>query len=284
MNIKKLMPIPKELRQIPSAPKQLFQKGQNLTDLLEYPRVAIVGSRNVSPYGRQVTARLATDLAERGIVIVSGLALGVDCVAHTAALSVGGKCIAVLPSPLDNITPTTNRHLAQTIIEGGGVLVSEYEEGSEIFKTSFVARNRLVAGLANIVLITEAVQKSGSLHTARFALEQGKDVLAVPGNISSPTSIGTNNLIKAGAGSVTSYVDVLHALGLTEGLKARKHTPKGRNQQEQAVIDLLSKGVSDGEELRIRSQLGITDFSQAITMLEITGKIQSLGSNHWTLQ
>ncbi len=278
------MYIPKELARIPSPPKQLFQKGQNLADLLEFPRVAIVGSRNISPYGRQVTTRLATDLAERGIVIVSGLALGVDCVAHSAALSVGGKCIAVLPSPLDKITPTSNLQLAKNIIEKGGVLVTEYEEGSEVFKTSFVARNRLVAGLANVVLITEAVQKSGSLHTARFALEQGKDVLAVPGNITSPTSIGTNNLIKAGATPVTSYVDVLHALGLTEGLKARKHTPKGRNEQEQAVIDLLAKGISDGEELRSKSQLEIAEFSQAITMLEITGKIHSLGSNHWTLQ
>ena len=278
------MYIPKELARIPSPPKQLFQKGQNLADLLEFPRVAIIGSRNISPYGRQVTTRLATDLAERGIVIVSGLALGVDCVAHSAALSVGGKCIAVLPSPLDKITPTSNLQLAKNIIEKGGVLVTEYEEGSEVFKTSFVARNRLVAGLANVVLITEAVQKSGSLHTARFALEQGKDVLAVPGNITSPTSIGTNNLIKAGAASVTSYVDVLHALGLTEGLKARKHTPKGRNEQEQAVIDLLAKGISDGEELRSKSQLEIAEFSQAMTMLEITGKIHSLGSNHWTLQ
>ena len=278
------MYIPKELARIPSPPKQLFQKGQNLADLLEFPRVAIVGSRNISPYGRQVTTRLATDLAERGIVIVSGLALGVDCVAHSAALSVGGKCIAVLPSPLDKITPTSNLQLSKSIIEKGGVLVTEYEEGSEVFKTSFVARNRLVAGLANVVLITEAVQKSGSLHTARFALEQGKDVLAVPGNITSPTSIGTNNLIKAGAASVTSYVDVLHALGLTEGLKARKHTPKGRNEQEQAVIDLLAKGISDGEELRSKSQLEIAEFSQAMTMLEITGKIHSLGSNHWTLQ
>lgn len=284
MIIKKLMYIPKELARIPSPPKQLFQKGQNLADLLEFPRVAIVGSRNISPYGRQVTTRLATDLAERGIVIVSGLALGVDCVAHSAALSVGGKCIAVLPSPLDKITPTSNLQLSKSIIEKGGVLVTEYEEGSEVFKTSFVARNRLVAGLANVVLITEAVQKSGSLHTARFALEQGKDVLAVPGNITSPTSIGTNNLIKAGATPVTSYVDVLHALGLTEGLKARKHTPKGRNEQEQAVIDLLAKGISDGEELRSKSQLEIAEFSQAITMLEITGKIHSLGSNHWTLQ
>jgi len=278
------MYIPKELKRIPSPPKQLFQLGQNLADLLEYPCVAIVGSRNVSPYGNQITARLAGDLAERGIVIVSGLALGVDGIAHTAALAAGGKCIAVLPSPLSNIAPATNRQLAKRVVDGGGVLVSEYEDGSVINKASFVARNRLVAGLANVVLITEAVQKSGSLHTARFALEQGKDVLAVPGNITSPTSVGTNNLIKAGAAVVTSYVDVLHALGLTEGLKARKHTPKGRNPQEQAVIDLMAKGISDGEELRHKSELGITDFSQVLTMLEISGKIHSLGSNQWTLQ
>jgi DNA processing protein len=278
------MSIPKLLRQIPSPPKQLFQTGHDLDDLLQYPRVAIVGSRSLSPYGKQITTRLATDLAERGIVIISGLALGVDAVAHQAAVAAGGKCIAVLPSPLDNILPAANRQLAQTILDRGGALVSEYPDGTEVFKTNFVARNRLVAGLADVVLITEAVEKSGSLHTARFALEQGKDVLAVPGNITSNTSIGTNNLIKAGAAAVTSYVDVLHALGLVEGLKARKHTPAARNPQERAVIELLAKGISDGEQLQRQSGLDAAGFAETLTMLEISGKIHSLGANQWTLQ
>lgn len=278
------MSIPAVLKQIPSPPKQIFHTGHSLGELLKYPRVAIVGSRNISAYGKQITNRLTTDLAERGIVIVSGLAFGVDSVAHRAALAAKGTTIAVLPSPLDNILPTAHRQLAQNILDQGGALVSEYANGSEMFKTNFVARNRLVAGLANAVLITEAVEKSGSLHTARFALEQGKDVLAVPGNITSSTSAGTNNLIKAGAQPVTSYLDVLRALGLVEGIKARKHTPKGRNPQEQALIDLLSRGVSDGEQLRQQSGLDVATFGQVLTMLEISGKIHSLGANQWTLQ
>lgn len=278
------MSIPAVLKQIPSPPKQIFHTGHSLGELLKYPRVAIVGSRNISAYGKQITNRLTTDLAERGIVIVSGLAFGVDSVAHRAALAAKGTTIAVLPSPLDNILPTAHRQLAQNILDQGGALVSEYANNSEMFKTNFVARNRLVAGLANAVLITEAVEKSGSLHTARFALEQGKDVLAVPGNITSSTSAGTNNLIKAGAQPVTSYLDVLRALGLVEGIKARKHTPKGRNPQEQALIDLLSRGVSDGEQLRQQSGLDVATFGQVLTMLEISGKIHSLGANQWTLQ
>ncbi|MFO0781453.1 MAG: DNA-processing protein DprA [Candidatus Saccharimonadales bacterium] len=278
------MAIPKVLQQISSPPKKLYFAGETLDNLLAYPRIAVVGSRNVSPYGKQITAQLVGELAQRGIVIISGLAYGVDAIAHRAALEAGGKTIAVLPSPLEDIAPRGNRDLAQQIIDSGGALVSEYNtEEYQMLKTNFVARNRLVAGLAQAVLITEAVEKSGSLHTARFALEQGKDVLAVPGNITSTTSVGTNNLLKSGATLVTSLVDVLRALGLAEGIKARKHTPKGRNPAEQAVIDLLKRGVTDGDLLQLESGLDAAEYAQTLTMLEITGKITPLGANQWTL-
>ncbi len=277
------MSIPQVLQRISSPPKNLYIQGETLDSLLKFPRVAVVGSRNISPYGKQVTAQLVRDLAQRGVVIISGLAYGVDAVAHRAALEVGGKTIAVLPSPLDDIMPKGHVQLARQIVDSGGVLVSEYQQGSEMFKTNFVARNRLVAGLADAVLITEAVEKSGSLHTARFALEQGKDVLAVPGNITSSASIGTNNLLKSGATFITSFVDVLRALGLAEGLRARNHTPKGRNEAEQAVIDLLEQGISDGNLLLLQSELEAAEFAQTLTMLEITGKITPLGANQWTL-
>jgi len=278
------MAIPKVLQQISSPPKKLYFAGETLDNLLAYPRIAVVGSRNVSPYGKQITAQLVGELAQRGIVIISGLAYGVDAIAHRAALEAGGKTIAVLPSPLEDIAPRGNRDLAQQIIDSGGALVSEYNtEEYQMLKTNFVARNRLVAGLAQAVLITEAVEKSGSLHTARFALEQGKDVLAVPGNITSTTSVGTNNLLKSGATLVTSVVDVLRALGLAEGIKARKHTPKGRNPAEQAVIDLLKRGVTDGDLLQLESGLDAAEYAQTLTMLEITGSITPLGANQWTL-
>jgi DNA processing protein len=284
--VRKLTPyskgFPEILRQIPSPPKQLFCRGAPLDELLARPRLAIVGSRSVSPYGRQVTEQLARRLAEQGIIVVSGLALGVDAIGHRAALAAGGLAIAVLPGSLDKIHPATNVRLAEEILNTGGVLVSEYDEGAVTYKQNFIARNRLVAGLSQAVLITEAAEKSGSLHTARFALEQGKDVLAVPGNITALTSVGTNNLIKSGAVPVTSYLDVLHALGLEDHATPSREV-RGRNAHEQTVLDLLLRGVNDGEQLLKQSNLSISEFNQVLTMLEIGGKIRSLGSNHWSL-
>lgn len=277
------MAIPEVLKQISSPPKQLFTVGENLSTFLEYPRVAIVGSRLISPYGRQVTAQLATELAERGVIIVSGLAYGVDAVAHQATVQAGGRAIAVLPGPLDDIVPAGHKQLAEQIVLHGGALLSEYPNGSEIYKTNFVARNRLVAGISQAILITEAVEKSGSLHTARFALEQGKDVLAVPGMITSSSSVGTNNLIKAGATPVTSYKDVLHALGLIENLTSRGPRPKAKNSEEKVLLDLLDHGVTNGLELQKQCGFNAAVFNQTITMLELSGKIHNLGGNHWSL-
>jgi DNA processing protein len=272
---------PEPLRHISSPPKELFVT-DTLEELLLRPRVAIVGSRNVTIYGRNVTTKLAAELAGQGVVIVSGLALGVDAIAHRAAIEAGGLTMAVLPGPIETIYPASHRGLAEAILRHGGTLVSEYPAGSLPFKTNFVARNRIVAGLCDALLITEAAEKSGSLHTARFALEQGKDVLAVPGNITSPTSVGTNNLIKAGAIPVTSVADVLDALDLKPAIKAR--TIKGANPSEQLIIDLLSQDISDGAELLLKSGLEIGEFNQTLTMLEITGKIRSLGANRWALR
>ena len=273
---------PKALKLIASPPQILFHTGADIGELLKRPRIAIVGSRNVSVYGRQVTAKLARELAEQGIVVISGLALGVDAIAHTAALDCGGLTIAVLPSPLDRPYPASNANLARRIVANGGALVSEYSEDVYTFKTNFVARNRLVAGLSQAVLITEAAEKSGSLHTARFALEQGKDVLAIPGNITNIGSVGTNNLIKAGAIPVTDYIDVLNAMNLKPHNTKPKDV-KGRNTNEQTVIDLIIQGINDGDELFKASGLDISAFNQVITMLEIGGKIRALGNNKWTL-
>ncbi len=273
---------PPLLSQLHDAPKQLFVTG-DLDELLARPRVAIVGSRKISAYGRDVTAKLAGQLAEQGIVVVSGLALGVDACAHRAALDAGGLTLAVLPGPVEKIYPSSHASLAQQIVKQGGALVSEYPAGSDVFKFNFVARNRIIAGLADAVLITEAAEKSGSLHTARFALEQGKDVLAVPGNITSPTSVGVNNLLKSGATPVTSTEDVLHVLGLEPQAKTAR-APKGANEHEQNLLDLIAAGTQDGAELQVQSGQHTTLFAQTLTMLEITGKIRSLGGNNWGLQ
>ena len=271
---------PEILRNIPSAPKQLYVVGP-LAELLSRPRLAVVGSRKVTIYGKQVTTRLAGEAAKQGIVIVSGLALGVDGLAHQAALDAGGLTIAVLPSSIERIYPATHHQLAKRIVESGGVLVSEYPPSTDIFKGNFVARNRLISGLSNATLITEAALKSGSLHTARFALEQGHEVLAVPGNINTLTSEGANNLIKHGAIPVTCIDDILFTLGVKS--TQPKAPAKGSNEAEDVVLQLLSAGQQDGEALQSESRLDIALFNQTLTMLEITGKIRSLGVNQWAL-
>jgi DNA processing protein len=159
-------------------------------------------------------------------------------------------------------------------------LVTEYPSGTGSFKGNFVARNRIIAGLADAVLITEAALKSGSLHTARFALNAGRDVLAVPGNITSATSEGTNNLIKSGAMPVTEVSDILFALGIEPSTATK---PKGATTAEQDIINLIAAGTTDGTLIQAASGLTAEEFNQTLTMLELNGKIRSLGSNHWGL-
>lgn len=258
----------------------LYVCGSSLLGLLERPRVAIVGSRKVSPYGKAVTTQLARELAELGVIVVSGLAIGIDGLAHRAAVEAGGQSIAVLPAGCDRIYPASHINVGMHIIEQGGALVSEYPPGSVPYKQNFIARNRIVAGLSDAILITEAAEKSGSLHTARFALEQGVDVLCVPGNITSVTSRGTNTLIKAGATPVTEVDDVLHVLGMERQPGTAKKL-RGSNAHEQLVLDVLQEGITDGAELLARSRLDISQYNQVMTMLEIRGKIRPLGNNQW---
>lgn len=273
---------PEKLRPIPDAPKRLYVVGAPLNELLEAPAVAIVGSRKVSAYGQAVTNQLATALAKAGVVVISGLAYGVDGVAQKAALQAGGRVIAVLAHGLDHIYPAAHRHLAEQIVRQGGAVMSEYAAGSGVYKSNFIARNRIVSGLSDAVLITEAAVKSGTLHTADFALQQGREVLAVPGNITSPTSAGTNNLIKAGATPVTDVVDVLRALGI-EIRVANRQAPTSHDPREQTLLTLLFAGIENGAELLEQSKLDVSQFNQTLTMLEIQGRIRPLGNNHWGL-
>ncbi len=272
---------PPLLKQIPDPPEGIFTKSNDFGILLARPMVALVGSRKVSAYGKLVTSQLAAGLARAGVVVVSGLAIGVDGIAHRAVLEAGGQTIAVLPASLDRVYPTSHTQLAQNILEQGGALISEYPPGTTPYPVNFIARNRLVSGISRAVLITEASEKSGTLHTARFALEQGKDVLVVPGNITSPTSIGTNNLLKVGATPVTGIQDVLYVLGIDGSQAAR---PIGDTPRQQAVLDLLWSGQTDGVALQQASKLDVPEFNQIITLLEITGKVRALGGNQWSLQ
>ena len=261
-------------------PDVLYYIG-NLLGCLSRKRVAIVGSRRMSTYGCQVTTSFARQLAEQGITIVSGLAVGVDAQAHRAALEAGGACFAVLPSPLDNILPAGNRRLAARIVEAGGALISQYPPGHTVHKGNFVARNELVAALSDVLLITEAAADSGSLHTAAFAADMQAEVQAVPGNITSPLSAGTNHLIRAGkAGAAANVSDVLHALGIAN---TSRTLPIGATPAEQQLLTMLEQGIHDGEALLQASGQSVSAFNQTLTMLEITGKILPLGANRWGL-
>lgn len=269
---------PEKLFHIVPAPKQLYVLG-NLEPLSQKTVLSVVGSRAVTPYGRQVTTQLVGDIAKHGIAIVSGLALGIDGLAHQAALDVGGYTVAVLACGLDRFYPSAHHNLAKQILASGGALISEYPEGTEPFQINFIQRNRIVSGLSDGVLIIEASERSGTLHTANFALEQGKTVMAVPGNITSSTSKGTNNLIKTGAAPITSSNDILNALQINQQTTA--FNVIAANAQEAAILDLLQTGTSDVNELQAGSSLSAEVFNQTLTMLEITGKIRPLGAGHW---
>jgi DNA processing protein len=275
---------PPQLLQIPGPPHELFIEATNWPNLLQKPMLAVVGSRRLSPYGRAVTESLVREVAARGVVIVSGLALGIDSVAHQAALDAGGTTIAVLPSGLDTIYPSAHRNLAKQIVEQGGALITEYPpKVTAGFKGNFIARNRLVAGMSKAVLVTEAAIRSGSLHTANFAIEQGKDVLAVPGPITNPNSAGCNNLIKTGATPITTAEDIFEALKLHIDTSPA-HQFAAANAAEHAILQALLHGLTDGEDIYKQSGLSLNEYQQTLSMLEITGKIKACGGDTWALR
>lgn len=271
----------KVLITIAKSPKKLHYVGHLPGSRM--PSVAVVGTRRPSAYGKEVTHRLSFDLAKRGVVIVSGLALGVDAIAHQATLEAGGHTIAVLGNPLPEISPRTNRAIAESIIATGGAIISEYPPGSRVYPSNFLERNRIVAGLSDAILITEATARSGTLNTAARALEQGKEVFVVPGNITSPLSVGCNSLLKQGARVATSYEDILAVIA-PENLEPNTLLPLGQNALETTIITHISQGVRDGEEIRALSGVDSATFNTALTMLELAGTIRALGANQWTLR
>lgn len=266
------------MRGIAHLPKSLYFVG-NLPDQYT-PSVAIVGTRKPSSYGQEVAYKLAYDLASRGVVVISGLALGIDAIAHRGALDAGGTTIAVMAGGLDSIHPKTNHTLAARIVKSGGALISEYAPGEPTYPANFIARNRIVAAVADGLLVIEAAIKSGTLHTASFALDYGRPVMAVPGNITSPMSTGTNRLIATGARLVSSAAEVMAEVGMaTEPTQTT--LPLGDTPEETIIIKLLARGVRDGEELHALSGLTAAAYSQALTMLEINGIVRPLGANQW---
>ncbi len=285
MKINTILPQDNNFTQIISTiavpPKRLYFMGKLPPE--RTPTVAIVGTRRPTAYGREVTERFARELASKGVVILSGLALGVDSIAHRACLQAGGTTLAILANGLDYIYPASHRQLAKDIVDAGGAIISEYEPDVPARDFRFLERNRIVSGLADAIIITEAAARSGTLSTATHALEQGREVFVVPGNITSPLSAGCNSLIKQGAIPITSSDDVLEIIA-PKLLDPQTILPLGNNLLESKVIGLLQSGIRAGEILQAKSGASASEFSQTLTMMEIDGTIRALGGNQWTLR
>jgi DNA processing protein len=266
---------PDKLRQIEPLPKSINVLGT----LPKGTYVAVVGTRKPTSYGKHVTYLLTRELAQAGAIIVSGLALGIDGIAHRAALDAGGTTVAVLAHGLNQIYPRRHRDLAKEILATGGALVSEYKEGELPLPHHFVHRNRIIAGLSEAVLVTEAGHRSGALITARDALEQGKALMAVPGPITSENSSGPNNLIRKGATPVVSAADIITELGFL----AKEAVPvPARSPQEAKILDLLKGNSSATADTLIEaSGLSAAEFANIISLMEITGKVRNLGAGLW---
>jgi len=266
---------------IPKPPKNMFFRGSIPVDRL--PTVAIVGTRKPTSYGVEVAHKLSYDLAKRGVIIVSGLALGTDAIVHRAALEAGGKTIAILANSVEHIYPRSHATLGEQIIEKGGAIMSEYAPPTEPRTYQFLARNRLVSGISDAIIIVEAAKRSGTLSTAMHALEQGREVFVVPGNITSPLSAGCNALLKQGAQPATCAEDILEVIA-PQLQQIQTTLPLGSNPLESKIISLLQTGLRDGDELQRASSENAIAFNQALTMMEINGIIRPLGGNQWTLQ
>jgi DNA processing protein len=247
------------------------------------PTVAIVGTRKPSNYGKEVTHQLSYDLAKRGVVIVSGLALGIDGIAHKAALEAGGTTLAVLANGLSQIYPATHRELAKNILLQKGAIISEYDLDVGVRPFRLLERNRIVSGISDAIIITEAASRSGTLNTAAHALEQGREVFVVPGNITSPLSSGCNALLRQGAHPVTCVEDVLEVIA-PDLLKTQAIIPLGSNELESSIIALIQSGTRDGDALLGQLSISVGELNQALTMLELAGTVRSLGANQWTLR
>jgi len=261
---------PAMLREIADPPITLYVKGE-WQACLDQPCVAVIGSRMCSTYGENASEMLARDLASRGICIVSGLARGIDAAAHKGAIRGSGKTVAVLGTGIDNVYPRENTRLVKEILDSGGAVVTQFPLGTPPLKDNFPYRNRIISGLSLSVLIVEASERSGSLITARLATEQNREVMAVPGNITSGNSYGTNYLIKAGAKLVQQWQDVVAEL--PSEIAASILPPRidqqtnGHSPQQQ---DLMPADLNENEK-RIWPLLPVDDSIHIDVLLETSG-------------
>ncbi len=271
---------PANLRNISDAPPVLYYKGSLLAkdDL----SIAVVGARYATVYGRQVTEKLVSELVMSGLVIVSGLARGIDSIAHRSALDAGGRTIAVLGSGVDLVYPPENKSLSEKIVQNGAI-VSEFPLGFPAVASNFPARNRIISGLALGVLVTEAASDSGSLITAGCAAEQGREVFAVPGPITNRMSVGSNNLIKEGVHVATEAADILEVLDIQR--KQRQIKAKSpevpADKTEAKILSILADGTKHVDAIVREARLPIGKVASSLSMMELRGLVKNYGSGMW---
>lgn len=271
---------PIRLRDINNAPPVLYLRGT--IDTGDEWAVAIVGTRRITPYGCQVAERIAVKLANSGITVVSGLALGVDTVAHQASLEAGGRTLAVLGCGVDRIYPPQNRALAEKVI-ANGALISDYAPGTPPEATNFPPRNRIISGLSLATVVVEAGVKSGALITADFALEQSREVFAVPGNVFAPQSRGPNRLIQNGAHPLLDPQEILDILDLTrvtEHLEARVVLPS--NATEAQLFEVLGHEPLHVDEVLAQTDLPIEQVTATLALMELKGMVRQVGGMRYT--
>jgi DNA processing protein len=272
---------PARLKEIYDYPPVLYVRGSLPAE--DEPCLAVVGTRRPTIYGRQVTEEIVSNLARSRITIVSGLARGIDSVAHRAALDDGGKTVAVCGSGLDIVYPRENAKLAQAIMERGA-LVSEYPLGVKPKAENFPLRNRIMSGLSLGVLVVEAGERSGALITAHQAVEQNREVFAIPGSILSPASQGTNRLIQEGAKLVRNYTDILQELNLTIVVQqAEIDGFSPANEIESAILGRLSSEPNHIDEICRCSGLSMPEVSSTLAMLELKGIARQVGNMNYVL-
>lgn len=273
---------PAYLREVPNAPPLLYLQGR-LTEADRWA-IAVVGTRRLTTYGRQVTHDLVAGLVRNGVTIISGLARGIDAVAHKTALDMGGRTIAVLGSGLDCVYPSEHRALTRRMVEGQGVVVSEYGLGVQPDARNFPPRNRIISGLSLGVLVVEAGERSGALITSRFALEQNREVLAVPGNVTSPASKGTNRLIQQGAKLVTCVDDILEELNLNLVVEqAAVQLALPETAEEAALLNLLSSQPVHVDDLCRTTGLPTSVVSSTLTLMELKGMVRQVSGMSYVI-
>ncbi len=272
---------PQLLKTIPDPPSVLYVRG-TLTAQDDWA-LGVVGTRRATAYGKECTQLLVGEVAQNGVTIVSGLAYGIDTFAHQAALQAGGRTLAVLGSGVDVIYPAENRKLGQAIIENGA-LISEFPMGTRPEAGNFPRRNRIISGLSLGVLFVEGSQKSGARITTDFALEQGREVLAVPGSILRKSGGGPNYLIQNGAKLVTCAQDILEELELTmvaQHTEAREIIPA--NQTEATLLAHLSPEPVHADDLSQQTGLSAADVASTLTMMELKGMVRQVGGMNYVL-